>query len=171
MEEFPLEAASELELLGVEEAASEEEEEGSEEAYSEEASEEVSELEEVSSGYMALNHQGDCLNDCAPLEIHQLWLHHDDLAILDSLQLRKGFIVRKLLLDLGRAENIIRITGGQSAELHLSVLGGAGYVYRPGELHELTGKGIAGNNRAGGVIQIAGGDRSITGRNQAVDIV
>ena len=53
MEEFPLEAASELELLGVEEAASEEEEEGSEEAGSEEASEEVSELEEVSSGYMA----------------------------------------------------------------------------------------------------------------------
>ena len=41
LEEFPLEAASELELLGVEEAASEEEEEGSEEAGSEEASEEV----------------------------------------------------------------------------------------------------------------------------------
>lgn len=122
MEEFPLEAASELELLGVEEAASEEEEEGSEEAGSEEASEEVSELEEVSSGYMGAGHQGDCLNDCAPLEIHQLWLHHDDLAILDSLQLRKGFIVRKLLLDLGRAENIIRIAGGQSAELHFPFL-------------------------------------------------
>lgn len=137
LEEFPLEAASELELLGVEEAASEEEEEeGSEEAGSEGG---FGGSLRTGGGQLRIHgagHQGDCLNDCAPWRSISSGSITMTLPSWTAFSLERGFIVRKLLLDLGRAENIIRIAGGQSAELQFFRSWRSRLRLPPGELHE-----------------------------------